>query len=472
MKKILIIFMILLPLSVTFAEDDFFSDDTSFDEMDMEDLFGEDDDFIEEVEDTSDTVAEASELLTTDGVEWGGSFSSSISAGVSYTDFPGVSDLFDHNVYNEDFTPKLSATLYFNSRPKSNVRFHGKFKTSLPFYDSATVDVYANDGSKIPTEVKIPKIKIYELYSDFDYKSKVYFRVGKQNARWGVGYFFSPADFLSMENIDLSDPEADREGPIAIKMSMPFGLNNVYMFVSVPEDVFTKEDASISDLIVAPQAQFLLGDTEISTGLFYQKNLAPKAMVAATYSTNNNIGKFSFFGEAVGMYGSDRNYLQDDLTTFKKIDDEYFFKGTVGFRWSRDIKENKFSLAAQYLYNGDGYEKDDKALTLLNNPVYAVSKVLSGDLGSYDILYKNRHYLGLNFAIDELFKNEKLSLNLLTLMNLADISGYVNPAIRYEFFDYVTGEIGASFNLSDDGDEYYNDRLGFHIKFEFGVGDF
>lgn len=508
MRKILFLIFILLSSSILFAqeEDDFFSDDIDFEDMDLDSMFSDEEEFIEEVEDKSDEVAEpSSELLTTEGVEWGGSFSSSLAAGLTYNKFNSFDNLWDDDKHEETFTPSLDASLHFNARPKENLRFYGKFTTSIPFYNSANV-LIANDGydpisaaNYDPTanpfstshregneyKVGIPDITIYELFNDFNYENKLFFRVGKQNAKWGVGYFFSPADFLSLESIDPENPDADREGPIAIKMSMPFGLNNLYTYISVPKSIFDDlDDASISDLIVAPMYQMLIGDTEVSTGIYFQKDNAKRAMVSATYATNTNFGEFSFFGEAVGMYGSDKNFIKEDYILEKK-DDEFFFNGTVGFRWNKKILENEFSFAGQYLFNGEGYDKKDsevvkEVMTGLSGDTSGISEdnlvnyiaFADSDLSANDLTNRHKHYIGASFGINNLFDNEDLSFNTFTMMNLVDVSGFIKPSISYSFFDDLSTSLGATINLSDEGDEYYADKFAFEITVILGGGSF
>ncbi|MBN2616694.1 MAG: hypothetical protein JXR64_00130, partial [Spirochaetales bacterium] len=455
MKKILPILLIFSTF-VLFSQDadeDFFSDDMNFEDMDMDSMFGDanDDSFLEVVEDKSNEIAApSSELLTTTGVEWGGSFNSSITTGVSYSDFPSADHIFNDDYYSESFSPDLSASLHFNARPTESTRFFGKFTTEIPFYKSANalIEDPANPGAEDKAmfyEVKIPEIKIYELFTDFNYNNKLFFRVGKQNAKWGVGYFFSPADFLSLETIDPENPTADREGPIAIKMSMPFGLNNLYTYITVPNSVFSDGEASISDLILAPMFQMLIGDTEISTGIYFQKDSAKRAMVSATYGTNFTFGKLSFFGEAVGLYGSDKTFITDEYLT-KTYDDKLFFNGTAGFMWSKTILENNFSLVAQYFYNGEGYDNDSDVVKnvmgvyqgdISGIPYQYLSNVAllaDSDLGYSDLMNRSQHYLGASFGISNLFDNEDLSLSAFTMMNLADISGFVKPSISYTFF--------------------------------------
>ncbi len=475
MKKILTLTLLLITSIMLFAqeEDDFFSDDTSFEDMDFDEMFSDEDDFLEEVEDKSDEIAAPSaELLTTVGVEWGGSLSSSISAGFTYADQPEFSDLTDHEKYKETFSPDFSASLHFNARPTDDTRFFGKFTTEIPFYDSANVEVFSSssDTEGPITEVQIPKIKVYELFTDFNYESKVFFRVGKQNAKWGVGYFFSPADLLSIEAIDPENPNADREGPIAIKMSMPFGLNNLSMFLTVPGTVFTADEPSISDLIFAPQFQMLIKDVEVSTGVFYQKDLSPRAMVTGSFSTNTNFGKFGFFGEGVGQYGSDKTFIKDDYTT-EKIDDEFFFKGTVGFSWSKEILDNNFMLIGQYLYNGEGYEND----SFLSDPVKQLpvyGMLINGQVLVSDIMERSKHYVSANLSISDLFKNEDLSFSTFTMISLGDMSGFVKPSISYSLFDDLSMSLGSTFNIGEQGDELFGDKFAIELTVNLGGGNF
>ncbi|MGL1890474.1 MAG: hypothetical protein OCD02_02555 [Spirochaetaceae bacterium] len=494
MKKILAIILMCSSFFI-FAEEvgeDFFSDDVDLENFDFDDMFGEegDDSFLEVVEDTSDQVAEtSSELLTTKGVEWGGSFSASISAGLTYTDLPGFSDLADPDENEETFSPDLSATLYFNARPTDSTRYYGKVSTSIPFYNSANalLEDSDNPGDVLEgnfAEVQIPAITIEELFTDFNYDNKLFFRVGKQNAKWGVGYFFSPADFLSLESIDPENPEADREGPIAIKMSMPFGLDNLYTFITVPNSVFEdSSDASISDLIVAPMYQILLGETEVSTGFYYQKDSAPRGMVSATYGTNSNFGQWSFFGEAVGLYGSDKTFIEDDYTT-TTYDEKLFFNGTAGFMWSKDILENSFRFIGQYYYNGEGYDSDStivKDVTALYSlmaqedlsAAVTLAPLLADGVGFSDLTNRHKHYLGLSFSISNLFDNEDLSISAFSLLNLVDVSGFIKPSITYSLFDDLSMSLGATFDVSDDGDEYdFGDEFAISLTVNLGGGSF
>ena len=491
MKKLISILLLLLSFNLFAQEDDFFSDDLDFDSMDFDEMFSDDDDsFIEVVEDQSDQISEeVNKLLTTTGVEWGGSFSASITSGLVYSDYPALGDLFDNTVFEESFSPSLSAELHFNARPDEDIRFYGKFTTEVPFYQTAgipvegTFNTSTNDFTYV--DVSVPDITIYELFSDFNYDNKLFFRVGKQNAKWGVGYFYSPADFLSLESIDPTDPEAEREGPIAIKMSIPFGLNNLSAFITVPNSIFEDSDPSVTDLIIAPVFQILLGDTELTTGLYYQKESAPRGMLTATTAISNYFGRFSFFGEAVGLYGSDKTFINEDYTT-TTYEDKLFFNGTAGMMWSKTILENSFTAIVQYYYNGEGYDEAGADIVATAIDAYTAfssgsatveqagiaASLLSSEISYSDLSSRNRHYLAATFAISNLFDNDDLSLSSYTLMNVVDRSGLASVSLSYSILDELTTTLTTQFNYSGNSGEYDSDDFSISLGFDLGSGSF
>ncbi len=50
------------------------------------------------------------------------------------------------------------------------------------------------------------RLKLRELFSDFNYENRVFFRAGETKRAVGSGLFFSPADVISAGRIDPQDP--------------------------------------------------------------------------------------------------------------------------------------------------------------------------------------------------------------------------------------------------------------------------
>jgi hypothetical protein len=149
----------------------------------------------------------------------------------------------------------LGGQLYLDARPDPNFRVFGKLGLSSAVNKQRGGRANAQD----PLE-----ISLQELFSDFNYENKVFFRAGKQNVKWGVGYFFSPADVINIGRLDPLDPGAEREGPVALKVHYPRGSTNYYLYTLL-DDVDV-----ISKVALAPKMEFVVGGTEIGLGGFYK----------------------------------------------------------------------------------------------------------------------------------------------------------------------------------------------------------
>ena len=110
----------------------------------------------------------------------------------------------------------LSGSLFLDARPSREFRAFAKIKGDVRLTES-------------PLD---PNIALHELFADFTLADKAFFRLGKQTVNWGVGHFFSPADIINVGRIDPENPEAEREGPVALGLHLPSGRNNFYTYRS------------------------------------------------------------------------------------------------------------------------------------------------------------------------------------------------------------------------------------------------
>ena len=90
-----------------------------------------------------------------------------------------------------------------------------------------------------------------------------FLRGGKHTIAWGVGYFFSLAGVLNLTAIDQEDPDAEREGPVSLRVNLPIDFHNLYLYV-----LADPADGGVQ-LAAAPKAEVVLGGTEIGIGTFY-----------------------------------------------------------------------------------------------------------------------------------------------------------------------------------------------------------
>jgi hypothetical protein len=383
---------------------------------------------------TSATAA----FLKRDQVRIGGSFTGKLGTSFTWTNpWEG-----NHDVTNPDessLSPTIASTLFFDARPDEDLKFYGSVKTAWPFTSENN-------------------LQIFELFTDFTWNDAAYFRFGKHTVKWGVGYFFSPADVLNLTPIDVTDPTAQREGPISLRALVPIPgtQNNLWGYLllpgSLPKDTNSGSGTTSTgtfkpeDLGYAGKAEFLIGNFEVGFGGFYQQDRAPRLMATATGS----LGRFDLFGEAVASWGNDQTYVTNISTySTETRDGVWYFQGTAGFLYT--ARDGYTSIAAQYYYNGEGYSYDERKS--LVDQFYSLPQTLQDNLAPALVgaLYgASQHYGALSVSRSELFIKD-LSASVLVLANLADLSGFINPNIQYRVFKYMNLSISPSFVWYIDG---------------------
>ncbi|MFA7109866.1 MAG: hypothetical protein WC162_12050, partial [Sphaerochaetaceae bacterium] len=216
-SALFIILLLFTPFTL-FAEnlDSLFDEEATSNELnlfeDEDSLYFTDDLYSEENE--ASTNENSKDLFNsllgedTQAIELSGSYSFSLEGGFTY-------DLIAQEDPTYFLNTPLNADFSLSARPTTDTRFFMKMNLSYPFDDSAN-------------------LSIKELFGDFIVADDYFFRVGKQTLNWGVGYFFSPANLLNITSIDPSDPEAELEGPLAVKINHPVGVDNLYAYVIVP----------------------------------------------------------------------------------------------------------------------------------------------------------------------------------------------------------------------------------------------
>lgn len=417
-------------------ENSLFGDDESTEiSTDEDSLFGsEDDDMFSDssalIEEVADDLMEdlSTLLLTSDsGVEIGGSFFFDVTAGMGGID---PEDLAGSDL-TESLSLDLGATLYLDARPDEDTRVFAKADITSPFY---TIGGSGSDGRKFEDIVTIT-----ELFTDFNWDNHVFFRAGKQTVNWGVGRYFSPADLLSLSRIDPEAPDAELDGPVAVKVNYPSMLNNYYLYTVVPAEL-----TSFADAAVAPMAEFVIGSSEISLGAYYKYDKAPAAMTTITSA----IGDVSVYGEGYISYGSDKTFVENDGSTTATYSDTLFYKGTVGasYSWSDDLSNYNLSFAGQYYYNGEGY--DDPFTSIELTPLLGSGAILTTDL-----VENGKHYGAASANWREMW-GSNFSLSLFFIENFSSFSGMIKPSLSWSGLDNLDISLSASRMFGDAGEEY------------------
>lgn len=396
----------------------------------VDSLFG-DEEVVEEApaQGAAETVTQnpVTAALKSDKVRVGGSFYGSITPSVAWEDF------WDGGLAPSDTTTSLGAslksTIFFDARPTEDFRVYGSAKAAYPFATATT------DGTVIPN------LSVFELFADFTLNDKVYFRMGKSTVKWGVGYFWSPADVINLTPIDILDAEAQREGPLNFRVNVPIPgtQNNLYFYTILDSD-----DIDFDTTALAAKAEFLLGNYEVGLGAYYRYDTAERAMLTLT----GPLGDFDVFGEAMASRGSAKTYVTgiatDGTISYRASDDvrdSLFFSASAGFLYNN--QNENITAVGQYYYNGEGYSNTNRdalvsqaKLAIATAAFTEPSKIasLTASLSSL-ISGSGQHYGALMLSKGELFALEDLSASVIAVANLSDLSGLIKPSLSWSVVD-------------------------------------
>jgi len=432
-----------------------------------DDLFGSGD-MVETITESSQGSA-VKDLLTTDSVRIGGSLTGTVTTTWQWND-PWSNGLTLSDSYG--LAPELSALLFFDGRPSESTRFYGSVKTAWPFI--AKTAVLDSSGAKTGDTVDVPNIQVFELFSDFSWNDSLYLRFGKQTINWGVGYFYSPANIMNLQQIDPTDPTAQLEGPVALRAMVPIKgtQHNIWGYA-----VFDSATMKPEDTALAAKAELVFGGWELGLGGYYKKDDPIRGMVTAVGSVRD----ISLFGEATVSRGSSRTWvtkvisLVPPVATTTTDDTSIFFKGTAGIRYANST--DNWSLLAQYLYDGEGYANADREARIDETNALLVpgSETVYSQYLKALIYNSGRHYAALSFSKSK-FLVDDLTVSLFAMANLSDFSAYIKPSLSYAFFDGLSMSLSPFFAFGFDSGEYVvlNDgrAIGVTVALTLGSGNF
>lgn len=263
---VLLSVLILLPVFIFAQENESAADvfeksiDDLFDNPDKDGASGQENGYSEDVFEESiddlfddpdeDVVADntGQDLLNqfeeSEKVVLKGYFSARGGGGVGWDKTPDSSDLTD------GFGPVVGAesiaSLSFDARPDPTFRLYGKIYTEI--------DPTGSSESWTDPEFE-------ELFGDYNWLDKAYFRIGKHRVKWGQGRIFTPGDLV-----------AESEDGVTVRATLPTVLDGV-SFVSFYDDSFKENEENLNgqDLAYGMIADKTFGSINLSSGLRVRK---------------------------------------------------------------------------------------------------------------------------------------------------------------------------------------------------------
>lgn len=427
-KSVLFFLFLILSFGFLCADEPLFSDDDFF----SDDSFFSDDDFfesevIEELNETKVDASLSSLIFEVGKTRFGGSLSASVHIESSWIDpFESGNDFIKGReieiplqgpmnmggLEQTSLKPNIDFDFFFDARPSDTTRLYGKFLINYPFvhtYPSLLVLSDPNAEPIIVSEIPVPSFSVFELFSDFAYDDTIYFRFGKHTVKWGVGYFFSPADIINLGSIDPENPEVQVEGPISFRLHYPLeGTQTNFWFYALPDT----ESFLARDTALAGKFEFLLGTSELGVGCWYKYNRPPHLMATFTGSLAQ---KISLFGEAVFAWGNEKDWLDEKSFSEMKL----VLDTTIGgsYYWEK----SKIQIASQYLFGID--------FSNLNENEYYGS-----------------HKAAISLSRSE-FISKKMSLSSFGIIDFVKGTGTGNLNLGLQLFDDMSLSTGPSFSI-------------------------
>jgi hypothetical protein len=259
-----------------------------------------------------------------------------------------------------------------------------------------------------------------EFFGDMNITRKVYFRFGKQNLKWGRGYFWNPTDLISEDRKDFQDLDRRREGVFGLKMHIPFGTRaNFYGFIDM-NDVEKSEDFAY-----AGKFEFLVfNDVEVAFSAWTKNDYRP--VFGFDFSTYEF--RTQWRGEASLTKGGNQTYLEKQGDEYVETYDseEWIPRFTLGCTRNFDVGDftNRFSVTGEFFYNAKGYDvnmfEDDEIR----------ERFLSG--GYYNPNYYGKYYAAIFTTFGRFLNNSDLTLTTNAIGNLSDSSFILEADVGYQ----------------------------------------
>jgi hypothetical protein len=275
-----------------------------------------------------------------------------------------------------------------------------------------------------------------ELFVDVNIARKVYFRFGKQNLKWGRGYFWNPTDVISEDRKDFNDLNARLEGVYGLKMHIPFGTKvNIYSFLNASSANTTK------DFALAGKFEILLPhNIEMAVSAWTKDGYrAVYGLDFATYKLG-----MDWRGEISISHGDNRHRLVQQNGEFidTQVTDEWVPRLCLGFTRLFDAGNytDRISLTGEFYYNHGGYERD-----MLQDPMLR-GRFLQG--GYFEPNNYGKYYAAL-FSSYSKFLLSDMTFNLNAIGNVSDSSWILSSGVAYQLANNaalnvnITGYLGA-----------------------------
>jgi hypothetical protein len=334
------------------------------------------------------------------------------------------------------------------------------------------VKAFANLETTYLSQKKLTEVALRELFFDFNYNRRIYFRTGKQVLQWGRCYLWNPTDLINIEKKPFIRKIGYREGTYGMKFHVPFGTKyNIYGFIDTGNASYEE------DIGEALKFEFLLGGTEMAFSGWAKNNYNG----VFGYDISSRICEVDIAGEASASYGDNTRHIREQagvLDIYKKTD-EWIPRASINFSKSFRVGNfnDRLTVSSEFFYNHTGYEDNifgDNSIYTYSTPVGLAATGTKKDFllgnGLYEMNYHSKYYGALFLTLGR-FLIEDMTLTANYIRNCNDGSGIISSGVTYKnmndlsagiLFDSYIGPRDAEYTYSD---TKYDVQLTFGISF-------
>ncbi len=398
--------------------------------------------------------------------------------------------------------------VYLDVRPNDRVR---AFTLGRMSFDPTigTVRVAGEGASDLFGSIRPganPNAVLDQLWVNFDVGRTVFVTAGRQHAKWGVGHFWNPTDYLHPVRRNALAVFDERTGTTMVKLHLPWeargwNLYGVTLLEDVAGETPRRPDGSVDGvnrlgrLGAGGRAEIVLGSVEMGADAVVQERHRPRFGV----DLSAGVWDVDVYAEAALRTSVDTPRwrivpgLPSTLPLVARSErhdpDGFLPQVTVGASYSvKYSDEDAVTMGAEYFYDRSGYDSAEIYPALLEVAVLSqvqsftvggttVGNPLFGEKNPFTSFYLGRHYAGAFVLLPAPGSWNDTTFTLSALGNLSDRSFVVRldhsvlalTYLRVETF--VAGHVGAKggefrLGLSDGGElpvGVYSTPVGFSI---------
>jgi hypothetical protein len=284
---------------------------------------------------------------------------------------------------------------------------------------------------------EINTLEIYRANVGWYATDRFMMRIGRQSVLTGYGYAWNPIDFVNPLK-DPYDPDEELLGVDVVKSSLALGNTLTLQTLAAYRSENMSEGLDFGDLQPGVELTLALAGLEAKlTGFYdYDDNEGDDSYVPGLgFGIKADLAGAGLYFEGALLKGSRNLFaLESPLKLERKVD--WLATGLAGVEYTF---ESGIHVLAEYLYNGEGYDRQERSRYF--DHLQATSPPATASLLMYRPGFFARHYVyfnatlpvydwNLEFQLGTLYSPDSEMMSFLPLI-IFDASGALSVELSY-----------------------------------------